>query len=138
MRLQAVELLKKRGVLISPDDGGTIEHLRKITPGRTSTLDPQYTFNEHPVVAPGRTLLVGPTYNQWRHPLPRRVAQNRTVHHTKDGLPKRSLESCQLAASEMSICAYSAKVIVRTVNCVDRGFQLHQLACCVADTSTDG
>jgi hypothetical protein len=73
MRLEAVELLKKRGVLISPDDGGTIEHLRKITPGRTCTLDPQYALNEHPAVAPGRTLLVGPTYNQRRHPLPRQA-----------------------------------------------------------------
>ena len=69
------------------------KRLRKITPGRARTHDPQHPFHEHPIVAPGRALLVRPTYDQRRHPLPRRVAQNQTVHHTQDCLPKSSLES---------------------------------------------
>jgi len=69
------------------------ERLWKITPGGTRTYDPQHAFYEHPVVAPRRALLVRPTYDQRRHPLPRRVAQNQTVLHTQDFLPKRSLES---------------------------------------------
>jgi hypothetical protein len=69
------------------------ERFRKITPGRACTHNPQHTFHEHPVVAAGRTLLVGSTDNQRRHPPPRRVAQNQTVLHTLDCLPKSSLES---------------------------------------------
>jgi hypothetical protein len=37
--------------------------------------------------------VVRPTYNQRRHPFPCRIAQNQTVHHTPDGLPKSSVES---------------------------------------------
>src|SRR6202049_5075824 len=69
------------------------ERLRKITPGGARTHNPQHAFHEHPVVAAGRTLLVRSTDNQWRHPLPRRIAQNQTVLHTQDCLPKSSLES---------------------------------------------
>src|SRR5712691_4803526 len=69
------------------------KYLRKITPGRARTHDPQHTFHEHPIVAPGGAFLVRSTYDQRRHPLPRRVAQNQTVHHTQDCLPKSSLES---------------------------------------------
>src|ERR1700710_2805009 len=68
------------------------KRLRKITPRRPRTHDPQHTFHEHPIVAPGGALLVGSTYDQRRHPLPRRVVQYQTVHHTQGGLPKSSLE----------------------------------------------
>jgi hypothetical protein len=53
------------------------------------------TTNHQPSAAVvDRPPLIGPTYDQRRHPLPRRVAQNQTVHHTQDCLPKNSLESC--------------------------------------------
>src|ERR1700682_6247266 len=70
------------------------KRLRKITPGRARTHDPQYAFHKHSVVASGRTLLVRPADDQRCHPLPRRVAQNQTIHHTQGCLPKNSLESC--------------------------------------------
>src|ERR1700738_2039263 len=54
------------------------KHLRKITPGRARTHDPQHTFHEHPIVAPGGALLIGSPYDKRRHPLPRRIAQNQT------------------------------------------------------------
>src|ERR1700682_1785775 len=60
------------------------ERLRKITPGRARTHDPQYAFHEHPVVAPGRACLIRPTDDQRRHSLPRRLTQNQTVHQTQD------------------------------------------------------
>jgi hypothetical protein len=69
------------------------KRLRKITPGRARTHDPQHNFHEHPIVAPGGAFLVRSTYDQRRHPLPRPVAQNQPLHHTQDCLPKSSLES---------------------------------------------
>ena len=69
------------------------KHLRKITPGSARTHDPQHAFHEHPIVAPGGAFLVRSTYDQRRYPFPRRVAQNQTVLHTQDCLPKNSLES---------------------------------------------
>src|SRR5258705_1558470 len=71
------------------------EHFREVSPRRPGPHDPQYAFNEHPVVSAGRPLLVGPTYDQRRHPLPRRVTQNQTIHHTQGRLPKAALNlSC--------------------------------------------
>jgi hypothetical protein len=69
------------------------KRLRKITPRRAGTHDPEHAFHEHPVVAPGGAFLIRPTYNQGRHPLPSHVAQNQTIHHTQGRLPKSSLES---------------------------------------------
>ena len=37
------------------------KRLRKITPRRARTHDPQHTFHNHPIVAPGRTFLVRST-----------------------------------------------------------------------------
>src|SRR5271167_514357 len=65
--------------------------LRKITPGGTGAHDPKHPLHEHPIIAARRTLLIGPTYDQRRHPLPCCVAQNQTVLHTQDGLPKAAL-----------------------------------------------
>ena len=69
------------------------ERFRKITPGRACPHDPQYALDKHPVVTAGRTLLVRSADDQRRHPLPRRVAQNQTIHHTQSRLPKSSFES---------------------------------------------
>src|SRR5271168_1367379 len=69
----------------------TAKRLRKITPGRARTNDPQHTFDKHPIVAPGRTFLVRSTNDQRSHPLPRRIAQNQPVHHTQDCLTKAAL-----------------------------------------------
>jgi hypothetical protein len=62
----------KHAVLIS-------KRLRKITPGRASTHDPQHAFHKHPIVASGRALLIEAPYDQRRHTFPRRVAQNQTI-----------------------------------------------------------
>src|SRR6202044_4067689 len=47
------------------------KRLRKITPRRARTHDPQHTFHKHPIVAPGRTFLVRSTDDQPSHPKPR-------------------------------------------------------------------
>jgi|SRR5450755_986148 hypothetical protein len=54
------------------------KRLRKITPGRARTHDPQHTFHEHPIVASGGTFLVRSTYDQRRHPLPSHATSLKT------------------------------------------------------------
>src|SRR5258708_13817398 len=46
------------------------KRLRKITPGRARTHDPQHALHEHPIVAPPRPLLSRSTYDRRPHRSP--------------------------------------------------------------------
>ena len=64
------------------------EHLGKVASRRACPHDPQHRFDEHPVVPARRSLLVRASNNQRGHPLPCRVTQHQSIHHTQDRLPK--------------------------------------------------
>ena len=72
--------------------------------------------------APGRSLSVRPTYDQRRHTLPRRIAQNQTVHQTQDCLPKSSLESCFLPKGKSLESTYLVTRIQSSPHNVWRAF----------------